>query len=54
MSEKIVDSGYYRGFEIHSTSAGRFIAVVYGAKYVCSSLSEIKELIDDLLKTRRN
>ena len=52
--EKIVESGSYRNFEIHATDKGRFIAVVYGVKYILDTLQQVMDMIDDLFKIRRN
>lgn len=52
--ETVIESGTYRGHEIHATSAGRFIAVIYGIHYILDKLQEVKDMIDNLFKARQN
>ena len=54
MDEKIVETGSYRGYDIHVTDHGRFIVVIYGVQYIVNLLPQVKELIDGLFETRRN
>jgi hypothetical protein len=50
----MTEFGTYKGFTIALQSDGGFAAEIYGVTYHREKLTEIKALIDDLIKTRRN
>jgi hypothetical protein len=49
-----IEHATYKGYSIALDSDGLLSVEVYGAIYRREKLKEIKDLIDDLIKTRRN